>query len=71
MSASETPYAGQIAEAKRYPGGSVCRIAGVFGPNEAVPPEAIVGAWRVDQNGRIVGEFIKNPNYDPKRFPAR
>lgn len=65
------PYPGEIAEARRYPNGRVYRIAGDFGPDDAVPPEAIVGAWRVNERGAIVGSFIDNPNYDPKRWPSR
>ena len=50
-------------EAKQNPGGWVYKIAGDFGPEDAVPPEAIVGAWQVDDDGNITGEFIPNPNY--------
>jgi hypothetical protein len=53
-------------EARRYPGGHVYAIDGVYGPNDAVPPEAIAGAWKVDDKGEIVGEFIPNPNHRPK-----
>src|SRR4051812_1204472 len=53
------PFAGEIEEAKRYPNGWVYRIAGNFAPDSAVPAEAIVGAWQVDSQGRIAGDFIK------------
>ena len=66
-----TPYEGEVEEAKRFPNAHVCRIAGDFGPNEAVPSEAIIGAWKVDAQGKIVGEFIRNPNYDPRKWPSR
>jgi hypothetical protein len=66
-----TPYSGEIEEAKRFPNGNVYRIAGVFGPSDEVPPDAIVGAWKVDAHGNIVGDFIRNRNYDPNRWPAR
>jgi hypothetical protein len=62
-----TPYAGEIAEARRTPNGWVYRIEGHFSPNEAVPPEAIVGAWKVDGNGNISGDFVPNPSYRPKQ----
>jgi len=65
-----TPFPGEIAEAKRTPGGWVYRIAGNFGPQDRVPPEAIVGAWKVDADGNISGDFINNKNYDPKRWPS-
>ena len=68
---SLSPYPGEIEEAKKFPNAHVCRIAGRFGPQDSVPPEAIIGAWKVDAHGRIVGEFIKNPKYDPVRWPAR
>jgi hypothetical protein len=51
------------AEAKRHPNGFVYQIDGNFGPDDAVPPDRIVGAWKVDANGKIVGEFLPNPNY--------
>ncbi|WP_411852542.1 hypothetical protein ACLB90_08735 [Stenotrophomonas sp. LGBM10] len=28
----------------------------------SLPPEAIVGAWEVDQNGKLTGTFVENPN---------
>jgi len=68
--ALEKPFRGEIEEAKRWPNAHVYRIAGQFSSNDAVPPEAIVGAWKVDVHGSITGEFIKNPNYDPKKWPS-
>jgi hypothetical protein len=61
-----TPPPNAIAEAKKKPNGWVYQIEGPYGPDDAVPPEAICGAWKVDENGNIVGEFIPNPNYKPK-----
>jgi hypothetical protein len=52
-------------EAKRNPNGWVYKLDGNFGPNVAVPPKRIVGAWKVDGHGLISGEFIPNPNYRP------
>jgi len=54
------------AEAQNHPNGCVCVIDGQFGPDDAVPPQAIVGAWKVDSAGEITGEFIPNPNYRPQ-----
>jgi hypothetical protein len=54
-----------IAEARRTPGGWVYAIDGRYDRDEAVPPQAIKGAWKVDENGRITGDFIPNPNYVP------
>lgn len=65
---AETPLPGEIEEAKRTPGGWVYRIAGNFGPKDRIPPEAIIGAWKVDPNGNISGAFIQNKNFDPKKW---
>jgi hypothetical protein len=56
-----------VAEARRNPGGWVYEIDGdmVDDPNGAVPPEAIIGAWKVDQDGNLTGEYDENPNYRP------
>jgi hypothetical protein len=52
-----------IEEAKRHPNGWVYEIVGEFGPNDAVPPSAIKGAWRVASDGTLTGEFEPNPNF--------
>lgn len=52
--------------AKSHPNGWVYQIEGQYAPSELVPSESIVGAWKVDANGNIVGDFIANPNYKPK-----
>lgn len=52
-----------IAAARTNPGGWVYKIEGAYLPHEGVPPEAIVGAWKVDANGVLTGEFVLNPNY--------
>jgi hypothetical protein len=65
----EIPLDEERAAAKSQPGGWLYRIAGGFAPTDAVPPEAICGAWKIDDDGNIVGAFIHNPNYDPSRFP--
>lgn len=57
------------AEARNHPGGHVYAIEGVYGPNDHVPPEAIKGAWAVDANGEITGDFIPNPNYRANQNP--
>lgn len=57
------PMPGEIAEATRNPGGWVYRISGAYDPNDGVPPEAIVGAWKVGDDGQIVGDFMPNPNF--------
>ena len=57
------PTAEAREEARQNPGGWVYKIEGDYAPTDAVPAEAIVGAWKVDENGKIVGEFIQNPNF--------
>ncbi|MGY4396934.1 hypothetical protein ACVWZA_002119 [Sphingomonas sp. UYAg733] len=64
-----SPEPGEHAEAK-MPSGFVSRIFGDYGPDDGVPREAIVGAWKVDGDGNIFGEFSRNPIYDPFRPAA-
>ena len=52
-------------QARAYPGGWVYEIVGEYGPTERVPPEAIRGAWKVDETGHIVGDFVENPRVRP------
>lgn len=51
------------------PGGYVMRIHRSLDPAGEIPRDAVIGAWQVDGRGRIVGEFIVNPEYDPVRWP--
>ena len=60
-------HAEMVEEARRVPGGWVYEIDGTFGPDEAVPPEAIRGAWAVDSDRTLTGEYEANPRYRPKR----
>ncbi|MGR4973675.1 hypothetical protein ACIPQ1_12540 [Pseudomonas sp. LARHCG127] len=60
------PESREVEEAKRNPNGWVYRIYGHYGVSDAVPPEAIVGAWKVNEEGLIVGEFILNPKFIPR-----
>lgn len=55
------------AEARQHPGGWVYEMDGKFSPNDTVPPEAIKGAWEVDENGKLTGVYQSNPRYRP--FP--
>jgi hypothetical protein len=54
-----------IQAARSNPNGWVYKIEGAFGSEEDVPPESVVGAWKVDENGNLTGEFITNPRYQP------
>ena len=57
------PAPGLVEEAARHPGEWVYEIEGDYGPAEPVPPHAIRGAWKVDDGGQIVGDFVPNPNF--------
>lgn len=63
--ASRTPPAALVAEAQRMPGGWVYEIVGEYGPDDAVPPSAIRGGWKVDDHGVLTGEFLPNPHFKP------
>jgi hypothetical protein len=53
------------AEARANPGGWVYEVEGGYSATEAVPPQAIKGAWKVDDRGEITDEYKPNPNFDP------
>jgi len=50
-------------EALNNPSGWVYVVDAAFENVDEVPKEAIIGAWKVNSNGIIVGDFIPNPNY--------
>lgn len=52
-----------IEEAKKFPGGWVYEIGGGIDPAGEVPPEFIRGAWAVDADGTLTGEYLPNPRY--------
>lgn len=52
-----------IAEALHHPNGWVYEIDETFKGEEDIPPQAIIGAWKVNEKGVIIGNFIPNPNY--------
>lgn len=60
-----------LRAARENAGGWVYKIEGSFGPNDSVPPEAIVGAWKVDELGNLTGDFLPNPNYKPSLSKAK
>jgi hypothetical protein len=68
-SIARPPSRGAIAEAKKNPGGWVYEIRGAYGPQDDVPPHAVVGAWKVNDRGEIIGEFIPNPNFQEIQDP--
>ncbi len=60
-----TPTIGEIEEATKFPNGYIYRIDERYEPGEDVPPDKILGAWKVGESGKIIGEFIPNKNYKP------
>ena len=59
------PSPQMIQEAKNNPGGYVYELNPKYDPNGAVPPQGIKGAWKVDEQGKITGEYVPNSNYKP------
>lgn len=61
----EPPITDELrAQAQRQPGGWLYSIDPAYNPDGQVPPYAIIGAWQVDDQGRISG-FKHNGNYRP------
>ena len=50
-------------QAKKQPGTYLYVIQGVDDPMGHVPPANIKGAWKVDDNGEIEGDFIPNDKF--------
>lgn len=67
MNDNIVPLPGEIAEALRHSNGWVYRIAAQFNASENVPPDAIAGAWQVNEKGVIVGKFKSNPNFNSSK----
>jgi hypothetical protein len=49
--------------AVNHRGGWVYEVVGNYAEGEDVPPEAIRGAWKIDEHGEATGEFIPNPRF--------
>jgi hypothetical protein len=60
-----------IAEAKVNPGGHVYEIDWHYPDDQAVPPEAIRGGWKVDDEGELTTVFTENPDYREVRQAIR
>jgi hypothetical protein len=55
-----------IAEAKSTPGGWVYVVDPTYAPDGAdgaVPPEGVIGAWKIADDGTPTGEYQANPRY--------
>jgi hypothetical protein len=53
-------------EALKTPNGYVYVIDKQYQGKDNVPSDAILGAWKVNDKGIIVGTFLPNPNYKTK-----
>jgi len=56
-----------IEEALKFPNAYVYVIDSEYDKKEEVPPTAIKGAWKTNENGLIIGDFMPNPNYLVKK----
>jgi len=50
-------------QARQHPNGWVYEIDGDINPNGNVPPEKIRGAWKVDSDGQLTGEYMPNQKH--------
>jgi hypothetical protein len=53
-----------IPEAKAHKGGWVYQIVNPPPEADGVPPEFILGAWRVNDSGILTGEFVSNEHFN-------
>ena len=60
---NEVPTEAEKREAFKYPNGWIYRIDDAYAPDDDVPPDKIIGAWKVNERGEIVGDFILNDKY--------
>jgi hypothetical protein len=60
-----TPSPDVIRQAKARPNGWVYQIEGRFSNEQRIPPDAIIGAWEVNELGQLTGRFVDNPRYKP------
>ncbi|TCK26007.1 hypothetical protein [Pseudonocardia endophytica] len=63
--ARQEPPPAAVARARANPGSWVYAIDDGHDPDGDVPPEAIRGAWPVNDAGEIDGAFVPNPNHRP------
>jgi hypothetical protein len=58
-----------VEEALKTPNGWLYEIDSAWapdGPDGAVPPEGIKGAWKIGPDGELTGEYHANDNYRPR-----
>lgn len=63
------PPAEALAQAQANPGGHVYVIGGGYGSLDETPFSAIVGWWKVDDDGEIRQPFEENADYDAQTYP--
>ena len=56
----EVPTEGEKREALKHPNGWIYRIDESCSLSGDVPPDKIIGAWKVNERGKIIGDFIPN-----------
>jgi hypothetical protein len=61
---------GAVQEAAHNPGGWIYAAVGGFSYNKTPPPEALEGGWKVGDDGKIIGAFVRNPKFDASRWPT-
>lgn len=61
-----TPSPEEIDAAKLNPNGWIYKFSKKYSSKDYVPPEDIIGAWQVDSNGNIIGDFIRNSKFIQK-----
>jgi hypothetical protein len=62
---STQPDSAAVEAAKQNASGWVYKIDFQYPSQDQVPHEAIVGAWKVNAQGVIEGEFVPNASYCP------
>ena len=58
-----------VVEALKNPNGWVYEIIGDYENKENIPPQAIKGAWKVNDKGIIEGDYIPNPKFTEIKKP--
>ena len=64
------PTEEELELAARHPNAFIYRLSSrVKDARGVMPDDAVIGRWRVNRSGRIIGNFMSNPKYDPARWP--
>jgi hypothetical protein len=59
------------AAARDNPNGWVYKVDWPYPEDQHIPPEAIVGAFKVNEHGKLTGDFEANANYRPVKIASR